>query len=640
MLYTQEQIEQIREATNIVDLIGETVRLRHRGRNYTGLCPFHNEKTPSFSVQEDKGIFKCFGCGKAGDVFTFVMESEGLTFPEAIERLAERANITLETDEEKKAEMSERESVFNACREAAAFYYRVLRSTAGEKPMKYLRERGLELETLKQFGVGYAVDQPGMLMNVLHKKGFYNPVLEKAGIISAKATGEWYERFRGRIMFPVFSASGRIIGFGGRVLPGANANKEMAKYVNSPDTVIYHKSNVLYGLYQAKDAIRKLGNAIVVEGYADVLAVSQAGFKNVVAASGTSLTKEQLELLRRYTTSVILLFDADQAGKNAAMRGIEIAIEAGFDVDTVVLPKGEDPDSFIRKSGAEAFGDALVRKQPFIETKAQWFEEQGGFSDPAKATVAIRSIMETVAKIPDAIKRDLFIRKIAMRFRIMESTLLSELNRLIKTNEQEKRKAEGKAQRREQAMQAEQENAFELASSLDQNVKTSAAETELLKALLEKPDDVLPLIAEMDLSLIGSAQMRAVFELALQLFEQGTAISSTILLDHFRGDTFTFGLISDASIETEQLSATWQRENFDEGGNSEIIMRVKQSMLRLQREQLERERTHLTELHRQYELAGDQENLDTIVMEIGMIGKQLEELRQEITRSSNLSQTS
>ena len=360
---------------------------------------------------EDRGIFKCFGCGKGGDVFSFVMQLEGLTFPEAIQKLAKRANIELEgsQNEEEDAARSERESIYHALREAAAYYYRLLRSPEGSQAMTYLRNRGLDEDMMRKFGLGYAPERSGLLIDHLVNKGIDTDKLERAGLIARRDSGDHYERFRGRVMFPVFNATGRIVGFGGRILP--NTSKELAKYINSPDTHIYHKSQILYGLFQGKDAIRKAGFAILVEGYADVLAVFQAGIENVVAASGTSLIVEQLKLLKRYTSSIVLLFDADTAGKNATMRGIELAIEAGFDVGTVILPSGEDPDSFIRLNGKEAFESAIEHRQTFIETKAQWFEEQGAFRDPGRMAQAVRSIVETIAKVPDSIKRPLLHSK-------------------------------------------------------------------------------------------------------------------------------------------------------------------------------------------------------------------------------------
>jgi len=622
--YSAEQIEQVREASDIVDVVGEHVRLRKRGRNYVGLCPFHNEKTPSFNVQEDKGIFKCFGCGKAGDVYSFIMEVEGLSFPEAIQRLAQKANITLE-EEGQSEEASERETLFNACRESAAFYYRALRSNLGEQPAQYLKQRGLGAEILKKFGVGYAPEASGLLMNALHKKGFFNPILEKAGIISQTTSGEWYERFRGRIIFPVFSPTGRIIGFGGRVMPSANA-KQLAKYVNSPETSIYHKSHVLYGLYQAKDTIRRQEFAILVEGYADVLALYQAGFKNVVAASGTSLTKEQLDLLRRYSTTLTLIFDADQAGKNAAVRGIELAIEAGFDVNTVILPKGEDPDSYIRKNGADAFGELLARKQSFIETKAQWFEEEGVLNDPAKHAAAIRSIVETIAKIPDGIKQELFIRRVAGRFRLSESNLLSALEGIKRSAPHAYKKRVAKQQ---QEVEANPANTFEQSDA--GNVEVTGSEKLILESFLFAPRQTMEMMEAQGFSLleVHSHQILEVIHYIIEQLQGGDTPKVSELIDHFRENEYIKQLIVEVSIGKEQTSDIWKTNGSEEDTLRKTVVGARQAFSILCRDRLKRERA----------LVVDQINYAT-AEEQGPLMKRSLELARQIEDMKTLSRQS
>jgi DNA primase len=530
---SDQQIEQIREATNIVDLVGEHVRLRKRGRNWTGLCPFHSEKTPSFSVLEDRGIFKCFGCGKGGDVFSFVMQMEGLTFPEAAERLAKRANIELTSvsSEDDERIKSEREAIFDALRAAAAFYYRLLRAPEGARAMDYLKQRGLEDEVMRKFGLGYSPESSGLLTAALTKQGFSNAILEAAGILAHGDNGDSYERFRGRVIFPVFGATGRIVGFGGRIMPGAP--EKLAKYINSPDTQVYHKSQILYGLFQAKDAIRRKGFAVLVEGYADVLAVFQGGVENVVAASGTSLTIDQLGLLKRYTTDVVLLFDADSAGKNATNRGIELAIEAGFDVNTVVLPAGEDPDSFIRAKGAEAFESAIEHRQSFIETKAQFFEEQGAFRDPGRMATAIRSIVETIAKVPDAIKRPLYIQKLGERFHLSEQMLTIELQKLLSA------RVSGSGFRPLAAVHlgAEDPNLPPDPGPRSPDPGTiPPAEASLLASMIEDPSHVARLIDEttFDLDLITHPSVREIISFLMQELESGEIPTIAQLLDEYR----------------------------------------------------------------------------------------------------------
>jgi DNA primase len=593
-----DQLDRIREATNIVDLVSEHVRLKKRGRNFIGLCPFHNEKTPSFNVLEDRGIFKCFGCGKGGDVFSFVMQLEGLTFPEAIQKLAKRANIELEgsQNEEEDAARSDRESIYHALREAAAYYYRLLRSPEGSGAMNYLRNRGLDDDIMRKFGLGFAPERSGLLIDHLLNKGIDIDKLERAGLIARRDSRDYYERFRGRVMFPVFNATGRIVGFGGRIMP--NAPKELAKYINSPDTQIYHKSQILYGLFQGKDSIRKTGFAILVEGYADVLAVFQAEIENVVAASGTSLTVEQLKLLKRYTTSIVLLFDADTAGKNATMRGIELAIEAGFDVGTVVLPSGEDPDSFIRLNGKEAFDAALEHRQTFIETKAQWFEEQGAFRDPGRMAQAVRSIVETIAKVPDSIKRAFFIQKLGERFHLSEQLLSTELAKLIANTrdyEERHRRMEDALPTHESDDDENDPSSFILHSSSLPVV--SGPEGALLEAMLADPIAVDQLIEseDFDLDLISHPQVRELLSYLIQRVEEDDSPNISQLLDEFRGRPEFESLLTNYGMVNAAFSDNWDDHSAEEGAT---VARARQAIEELQRAKIGRRQSELSSLTR------------------------------------------
>lgn len=609
MKVSQDQIERIREATNIVDLASEHVRLKKRGRNFIGLCPFHNEKTPSFNVLEDKGIFKCFGCGKGGDVFSFVMQMEALTFPEALRKLAKRANIEIEGEQSdlEDAARSERESLQNVLREAAAYYYRTLRLPEGSSALAYLQARGLDDVILRKFGLGYAPERTGLLLKYLSERGFDAPRLETAGLVAGSNRGDYYERFRGRVIFPVFNATGRIVGFGGRILPDSPSSDKsrglggggiaLAKYINSPDTPMYHKSQILYGLFQAKDAIRRAGFAILVEGYADVLAVFQAGVENVVAASGTSLTVEQLQLLRRYTTSIVLLFDADTAGKNATMRGIELAIEAGFDVSTVVLPAGEDPDSFLRKNGIEAFTTALENRQTFIEAKAQFFEEQGAFRDPGKMAQAVRAIVETIAKVPDEIKRAFFIQKLGERFHLSEQLLSTELAKLIATS----RDTEDRRAARELARIIPHEPDEELdepsSSTLPpSSLPLSRSEGALIEAMLADPIAVAALIESTDfrLDLLSHPNVRELLSYLLQRVEEGDPPRIEQLLDEYRGKPEFESLIATYGMGHGFFSANWDERQ----ENSLFESQARQAIAAIEREGIEKRRGEMSDLMR------------------------------------------
>ncbi len=594
MKVSQDQVERIREATNIVDLVAEHVRLKKRGRNFVGLCPFHNEKTPSFNVLEDKGIFKCFGCGKGGDVFSFVMQMEALPFPEALRKLAKRANIEIEGEqsEQEEAARSERESLLAALREAYIFYFRTLREPEGTQAMSYLRARNLNADILQKFGIGYAPERSGLLTAHLTKHGFDATKLEAAGLVAKRESGEYFERFRGRIIFPVVNATGRVVGFGGRVLP--SERKDLAKYINSPDTSVYHKSQILYGLFQAKDAIRRAGFAILVEGYADVLAVFQAGTENVVAASGTSLTVEQLQLLRRYTTSLVLLFDADSAGKNATMRGIELAIEAGFDVSTVILPGGEDPDSFIRKNGAESFRNALEHRQTFIETKAQFFEEQGAFNDPGRMAQAVRSIVETIAKVPDQIKRAFFIQKLGERFHLSEQLLSAELAKLLASNRDQEERRVMREVERVLTEEPEEQNDDSSSSLHSSSLILQPSEGALLEAMIGDPVSVSAILesSEFRLDLVRNPHVQELLGYLIQRVEEGDPPRIEQLLDEYRDKPEFDSLLTQYGMAHSTFSENWDEHNAE----TIFAEQARQAIAAMEREAIERRKRELREL--------------------------------------------
>ncbi len=597
MKVSPDQLERIREATNIVDLVSEHVRLKKRGRNFIGLCPFHSEKTPSFNVLEERGIFKCFGCGKGGDVFSFVMEVEGLTFPEAIRKLAERAHIEIEGTEaaDDDAKRSERESILHALREAAAFYYRALRSPIGEVAQTYLRTRALDYEILRKFGIGFAPEEQGLLTKHLTKHGIELETLERAGLIGRRDSGETYERFRGRLIFPVFNKTGRIEGFGGRIIPALTkkSGATMAKYINSPDTEVYHKSQILYGLFQAKDAIRKAEFAILVEGYADVLAVSQSGIQNVVAASGTSLTVEQLQLLRGYTTNIVLLFDADAAGKNATIRGIELAIEAGFDVNTVVLPSGEDPDSFIRLNGSDAFESALKNRQTFIETKAQIFEEQGDFRDPASKTKAIESIIDTIRRVPSEIKQQLYIQILSERFDLPFTLLSNELAKQVARSAYYNKgfeKGKRRLQKNESHSEEMEARIILHPSSMvsDPTPNISRHEQALLKVLLTDIVGVSRTIESFDFDFdecIKYERLRELIGSIIQQVQEGNPPTFESLLDEYRYKAGYQDLLIANTIVDSYSSFNWDAAPLEK---SSSVIEAEQILYALQRIQNDR----------------------------------------------------
>lgn len=442
MRISESKIEEIRNAANIVDVISEYVQLRKRGRNYIGLCPFHSEKTPSFTVSDEKQIYHCFGCHNGGNVFKFLMEYKKISFIEAVQELAEQLGIELNYDQSTFEGQTEQEILFDINTEVARYFSNnLLNDEEGQIARDYFQKRNIKVQTMRAFGLGYALNGWENLVSFLKQK---NIDLEKAlqlGLIGRNKDGRVYDKFAGRIIFPIFSPNGRVIAFAGRKLRDDDTG---AKYINSPESIIYVKGRVLYGLSFAKDEIRKLDKAIIVEGYMDLISLYQAGIKNVVAVSGTALTDEQAQLLSRYTKNVVLLFDADTAGIAASMRSIEILLRKDFDVKIATLPLGEDPDSFVNKYGKEEFEETIKRAKNFLEYQTAYFEKQGMFDDPTKAAEAIRDLVKPIAIIDDELKRNLLIKNISRKFNLREKLLEKELEKAL---ELEKRTVKSQTQR-------------------------------------------------------------------------------------------------------------------------------------------------------------------------------------------------
>ncbi|HUI11177.1 MAG TPA: DNA primase [Bacteroidota bacterium] len=427
MRIADDTIEEVRRASDIVDVISQYVRLKKRGKNYTGLCPFHQEKTPSFSVSPEKQMYHCFGCGVGGNVYTFVMEHDKLSFVEAVRALADRAGIAI--PEEGGGDSAENEALYAACRTAGLYYYETLvQSTEGKLALEYFRHRGFSDATIRKFGLGYSRNAwDGLFAHVAGQKLDAGD-FERAGLLLKRDDGSYYDRFRGRAMFPLFTPSGRPNGFGARKM---REDDPLGKYINSPETPIFVKSRHLYGLWQSKEAIRANERAILVEGYADLISVFQAGVENVVASSGTALTEEQIRLVGRYAGAITLVYDADSAGSKATMRGVDLIIEHGLDVNVATLPEGEDPDSFVRKEGGDAFRARVDAAVSFLDFKASAFRDQGLLATPEGKTRAVRSIVETIARMSDEIKRNFYIKSLAERYGLYESVLFRELESII-----------------------------------------------------------------------------------------------------------------------------------------------------------------------------------------------------------------
>lgn len=441
-------IDRIMDAANIVDVVSEFVTLRKAGVNYKGLCPFHNEKTPSFVVSPSKGYCHCFSCGKGGNVVGFIMEHEQMTYPEALRWLAKKYNIEIHerelTDDERREE-NERESLF-IINEWALHYFQdnLLNTKKGQAiGMQYFRSRGFRDDTINRFQLGYAMPERDALARTALAKGFKEQYLIDTGLCYRKEDGTLQDRYHGRVIFPVHTVTGRVVAFGGRILEN---NKKLAKYVNSPESLIYHKSNELYGIYQAKHAITKNDRCYLVEGYIDVTSMHQSGVENVVASSGTSLTTGQIRLIHRFTSNITVLYDGDAAGIHASIRGIDMLLAEGMNVKVLLLPDGDDPDSFARKHTAQEFRDYIESHQTdFIEFKTNLLLR--GVTDPIKRSEAISCIVKSVSVIQDQITRATYITECAHRLGMNEATLINTANKFIRGEIEEKQKE----QRREEA---------------------------------------------------------------------------------------------------------------------------------------------------------------------------------------------
>lgn len=435
-MITQQTIDKVFEASRVEEVIGEFVQLKKTGSNFKGLSPFTDEKTPSFVVSPVKQIWKDFSTGKGGNSISFLMEHEHFSYPEAIRWLAKKYNIEIEETEqsdEQKEQMNERESMFLVSKFAKDYFHDVLLNTQQGRAigLSYFKERGFREETIEKFDLGYCKDEWDNFTNAALKKGYDLKYLKATGLTIVKEGGtteKKFDRFKGRVMFPIHSMSGRILGFGGRILTN---DKKAAKYLNSPESDIYHKSKILYGLYQAKKDIAKQDNCFLVEGYTDVISFHQSGIENVVASSGTALTPDQIRLINRLTKNITVLFDGDAAGIRASLRGIDLILGQGMNVRVVTFPDGEDPDSFAKAHSTAELKQYLEDKsQDFIEFKVSLLMKDAK-NDPVKKAGLIRDIVTSISKIPDGIQREVYVQECARIMDISEQVLFNELAQLI-----------------------------------------------------------------------------------------------------------------------------------------------------------------------------------------------------------------
>ena len=564
MFIPDEIVEEVRSASDIVDVVGEYVRLKRRGSNYFGLCPFHSENTPSFSVNPELSIYKCFGCGAGGDVFNFVMEIEGAAFPEAVRMLAGKAGIVIPEAEEEGERSTEKESIYNALHFAARFYYGALtKSDQGRKALEYLKERGFTKKMITSFGLGYAPDSWDALLKAAKEHHISEEHLEEAGlIIPRKDKSGHYDRFRGRIMFPILSHVGKVLGFGGRVL---DAGSDQPKYINSPETSVYNKSRVLYGLFQAKHAIRKNEEAVLVEGYTDVISLHQGGFAYAVASSGTALTREQVKLLGRYARRIVLLFDADAAGAGAALRGIDIILEEGLSVYVVELPPGEDPDSFARSEGAAFEKYVQEHRRDFATYIFEYASRTGRTETPEGEAEVMHEIINTIAKLPDPLMRETYLRRASEVLGVPDIRLHEVLDKTLaaeRTRERSRRRESGPVPPTAPPQHSKGSPTPRGTRTPQRRRKAPRAlpeEKSLIRLMLEHGTPLVEFIlGHMSLEEFTSGPVRNTAECFLNQYERGEVDRSAFLEGTFGEDVQR--LATEVSIVQYEPSENWERK--------------------------------------------------------------------------------
>ncbi len=558
MLIPQHIIDQIRSAAGIVDVVGEYVPLRKMGRNYLGLCPFHKEKTPSFNVNAERGMYKCFGCGKAGNAITFVQDFMHLGFVDAMRHLADKYGIIIPQEEraDPTGILARKDAAYAALRDATAFYQAQLASSDGATIRKYFEQRQFTAQTIEDFAMGAAPASWDGVMVHLTENGYSGQQLSDAGLIITKEDGRSYDRFRGRAMFAIRDDVGRVVGFSARAMV---SEENTPKYINSPQGIVYDKSRVLYGLDRAKRPIAEHRTAVIVEGQADVVMMHQTGFRNTVASSGTSLTEEHLRLLRKHADTIVLVFDADNAGQAATTRGIELALAGGFDVRCVALPAGTDPDSLIRVEGAEAMQSALDGAASWLLFQTHRLRGLGMLDEPVQQAKAVRTMLDWIAAVPDAIRHPFLIRDLASEFRLDERMLQREFN----PSQRDKaplRGAHGTGDHAAQPLDSETLSAVpsvRIASLLP-------PERELLRIALCVKDGVALLINKYDIDedVFWSERGRKLFHHILIADTEHHDILHHVLNDE--------GLtpderreIADISFSVEAISVQWERFNVE-----------------------------------------------------------------------------
>jgi len=556
--FSDSLIDEIRDKCNIAEVISRYIPLKQAGRNFKALCPFHQEKTPSFVVSPDKGIFHCFGCSAGGNVFNFIMRHEGLEFPQVVRMLAEKTGVKLPATSIVRRRQKDAGDLFQINEMAASWYQANLKKEIGRAALEYLKKRDYEAKTLLTFRLGYAPANNGLL-NFMRAKGIQQSHLEKAGLILGKEGTRWFDRFKHRIIFPIFDSRSRILGFGARVL-----DNSLPKYINSPETPIYNKGSHLYGLNFAKEEIKKQDFCIIVEGYIDLLTVYQSGITNVVASLGTALTPQQIRLLKRFTHNIIMVFDADRAGELASLRNLDLLIEEDANVKIVGLPRDEDPDSFLRKSGKESFQQKVAQAADLFDYKLNLLTRSYDL-DTVEGKVGIAGCMlPTIHRVSNAIRRNAYVRRLAQEFSkgersLGEEWILAELKKVKKDFQYYIKEAPPSLKR----------------------MNCPPAEEMLLKILLEGGISVEKVEKRLPLEELQDLRIREAIRVVYRLYVQGERISPAKLITYLEGED-TARMISRICGSTCEI--TDRKKSLDD-----CIMRIKKDSLKNRLNKLQRE---------------------------------------------------
>lgn len=640
----QETIAKIHDTADIVDVVGEFVNLKRSGTNYKGLCPFHDEKTPSFMVSPAKGIFKCFGCGKGGNAVNFIMEHEHYSYPEALRFLAKKYHIEIveeAPDPEAKEKRDLKDSMFIVNNFARDYFTGILQKNAEGKAvgLSYLKERGFTEESIAKFELGYCPDGKDVFTQYALEKGYKLDLLEKTGLSIVKEQRR-FDRFSGRVMFPIHNLTGKVLGFGGRTL---RSDKKTAKYLNSPESEIYHKSKILYGAYYARRAMVKEGKCLLVEGYTDVISMHQKGVENVVASSGTSLTEDQIRLIRRFTPNITIVYDSDPAGIKASLRGIDLILAQNMNVRIVMMPEGEDPDSFAKNNTREAIRSYIKEnEEDFIRFKMRLMQEEAK-EDPVKRAEMISNIVRSVSVISDEIKRSVYIKECSSVLGVDEQTMYSEMRKKRKHHfDQEKRKVE-----RKQYLQNKKSTApvpgFLSEIYVEENEKA------IIRILLLYGNN--PLYEEKDQStgefvrhvsvveFIVNEMMndemefknllyRKIFEESTEILQHGLAFHAKHFINH--EDPQISQVSVDLSVDNHELSAYWEKNGIkvprEEDKLSEIVPNlVSEYKLKVTEKGMEQSRDRLQKAYK----SGDEDEVLRILDEIKQMSNAIRNISEK-----------